>query len=622
MRKAFTSLALFCCALLSQAQYIRNADASYLGNQYRLTRETRNHGGSARYQLLPGLRYVCEINADLNLRRPDAGSADGIGFVLQPLNVSYGATAGGIAYFANKPSFEIESDRGQDPETNDPPSGHRAFMRNGNITRHSAGNADPPFLLANIDQDSYHTATLPWNATTEVLTVPDLGNAYAHTEDLANTVFSGVPYVYGRCTGATGAAINDQPVMTGPTSFAEEINIRGEVRNTNCPDSPNGGVDISVAGGQPPYSFLWSNGATSEDLTNVPAGNYTVTVTDNAGVSTFAPFTVGTDPDSIPLRIICPAPSSLCFDATGQYDIAPAIVSDNCDPNPTVTYVISGATNRTGTGSDASGNFDPGTSNIAWTVADASGNVASCTTTVTVGRELTATVPDVFAVSPGGRANTLYVGYGPSSLTLQVIPSGGTAPYIFSWSTGVLAPSTTVSAAVPGVYVYDVKVQDAAGCVTQVSKLITVTDARCGNNLDKIVVCHIPPGNPANRHEICISPEAVADHLSQHGDVLATCHISDEREISLRQVNKLPAPAGIYPNPTTGKFEIMIEGEIARTAKLTIMNPNGKIVESKNVQLVNGQSLKIDLGNKPAGVYFVRLITANGIQTQKVIVQR
>ena len=39
----------------------------------------------------------------------------------------------------------------------------------------------------------------------------------------------------------------------------------------------------------------------------------------------------------------------------------------------------------------------------------------------------------------------------------------------------------------------------------------------------KTTVCHIPPGNPANAHTICIGNAAVAAHLEHHGDFLGTC---------------------------------------------------------------------------------------------------
>ena len=39
---------------------------------------------------------------------------------------------------------------------------------------------------------------------------------------------------------------------------------------------------------------------------------------------------------------------------------------------------------------------------------------------------------------------------------------------------------------------------------------------------DKVDVCHIPPGNPANAHVINVSVNAVPAHLA-HGDVLGSC---------------------------------------------------------------------------------------------------
>ena len=42
-------------------------------------------------------------------------------------------------------------------------------------------------------------------------------------------------------------------------------------------------------------------------------------------------------------------------------------------------------------------------------------------------------------------------------------------------------------------------------------------------NTMKTTVCHIPPGNPANRHTICIGNAAVAPHLAQHGDFIGSC---------------------------------------------------------------------------------------------------
>ena len=40
----------------------------------------------------------------------------------------------------------------------------------------------------------------------------------------------------------------------------------------------------------------------------------------------------------------------------------------------------------------------------------------------------------------------------------------------------------------------------------------------------KVLVCHIPPGNPENMHAICVGQSAVAPHLAQHGDTIGSCN--------------------------------------------------------------------------------------------------
>ncbi len=55
-----------------------------------------------------------------------------------------------------------------------------------------------------------------------------------------------------------------------------------------CHDSSNGSADLTVTGGTLPYSYLWNNGSTTQDLVNVKSAVYTVTIADSNGCTAVA----------------------------------------------------------------------------------------------------------------------------------------------------------------------------------------------------------------------------------------------------------------------------------------------------------------------------------------------
>lgn len=54
----------------------------------------------------------------------------------------------------------------------------------------------------------------------------------------------------------------------------------------------NGVIDITTMGSEPPFSYLWSNGATSEDIAGLTEGNYFVTITDSFGCTLIEMFSI------------------------------------------------------------------------------------------------------------------------------------------------------------------------------------------------------------------------------------------------------------------------------------------------------------------------------------------
>lgn len=64
----------------------------------------------------------------------------------------------------------------------------------------------------------------------------------------------------------------------------------------DCDNANSGAINLLVAGGTPPFTYAWSNGSTTEDLVNIPAGNYLVTVIDSRGCSKQAQYSINRPP--------------------------------------------------------------------------------------------------------------------------------------------------------------------------------------------------------------------------------------------------------------------------------------------------------------------------------------
>ena len=329
--------------------------------------------------------------------------------------------------------------------------------------------------------------------------------------------------------------------------------------------------------------------------------------------------------DNTPPVIVCPAFPGGCSATSGIYPVPVAKATDNCGVDMSgFSFTVSGATKRSGSGADASGFFAIGVNTLTYTVKDVNGNTGSCSTTILISAGINATIPDVYAVSPGGQANTLYIGYGASSFQLAASATGGSGIYTYNWSTGEHTKSIAVTPTTPGTYSYSVTVTDSKGCFVVISKTIHVVDVRCGNKNDKVAICMVPPGNTEKSKTNCVSPNGAAAQLSNNS-YLGACSLSSAMQVLVvDNQNGLQSGddtfrATAWPNPSYTNFNLQFKSSNDATVSVKITDVLGRIVSVMPNVIAN--KIYEAGGNLKPGVYIVQAIQGYNQVIIKVVKQ-
>ena len=100
------------------------------------------------------------------------------------------------------------------------------------------------------------------------------------------------------CTSITSVTISQPAQTLDITSVTPVLN------HISCFNENDGSVNITVSGGTLPYQYHWSNGAASEDISNLSAGTYYVTVTDAHGCQIIGGPYVITEPAAEDLLVL------------------------------------------------------------------------------------------------------------------------------------------------------------------------------------------------------------------------------------------------------------------------------------------------------------------------------
>ena len=231
------------------------------------------------------------------------------------------------------------------------------------------------------------------------------------------------------------------------------LNVNAIKTNEKCFQACDGTASVSYGGGIAPYSILWSNNSTSQNLTGLCPGTYTVHVEDNLG---------------------CAGMSSVNIAAANRMIVSASSTDITClgSQNGTASVSASG-----GAGS-FSYSWNPGGStstqltgllagSYTVTVTDANNCTATASTQVNDGSNIQISVlSDADETCPGSRDGSAYVS-----------ASGGTSPYTYTWTPNV---SNTSSASNLSEGMYTVRVQDNAGCSASTQIYIGLQEPYCG----------------------------------------------------------------------------------------------------------------------------------------------
>ncbi|MBI1287084.1 MAG: tandem-95 repeat protein [Flavobacteriales bacterium] len=266
----------------------------------------------------------------------------------------------------------------------------------------------------------------------------------ATTEDL-NNVAAGTYVV--TVTDAQGSVLQQTIQLTQPDVLGTTVDVQDETIVNGC----NGSATANPTGGTGPYTYLWSDGQTTQTATGLCAGIYTVTITDANGCTVTTSRVI--NPPSCDLDVNVTGQPVGCNGGTNGSVLATPITQQNNTP---FTYAWSnGATTQQIT-AVAAGPYSV-------TVTDAIGCTASGSFTVTE--------PPLLGVTTSVVDEQTFNGCDGSATATA---TGGTSPFLYEWSDGQLGQ--TASNLCPGNYT--VTITDANGCTS--SRTITVNALSCG----------------------------------------------------------------------------------------------------------------------------------------------
>ncbi|MEZ4908766.1 MAG: T9SS type A sorting domain-containing protein [Saprospiraceae bacterium] len=392
--------------------------------------------------------------------------------------------------------------------------------------------------------------------------------------------------------------------------------VQSTITQNLCHGDCNGTIAISgVLNGTSPFSYLWANGDTTANRTDLCSGNYAVTVTDANNCS-------------VPKNFTITSPHELKINLNFTNETANGANNGTATANPsggTVTYQYQWSTGAT---SQSINGLAPGTYSI--TLTDANGCVASQEFII-----LEYVCPEINIVSAIVNAGC----YGDCNGSITLTVSNGTAPYTYTWSNG--NNTKTNAGLCAGNYI--VTITDSKNCsvtgnytITQPDEIIITVDTIqhvSSGQLGKIEISTngnyiynwTGPNNYTSADEDISNLEAGCYKLvvtDTFNNCIKDTLICIEDRTSVQKLDWEKSKVILYPNPTDS--EIFIDFSQAQKigeCKINLIDISGQKIESR-YRKSGENKLYFDIKHLPAGNYIIQIKTESSIISTKVEVVR
>ncbi len=302
---------------------------------------------------------------------------------------------------------------------------------------------EPTALSLNIPNDNLKC----FGDCNGVLEATVTGGTSVYTYQWDDPMLSTLDSAVNLCVGTYNLTVVDANGCTilGQANIVEPLAITetAVIVDAQCGNAI-GSIDLTVAGGGGLYTYLWSNGPTTEDISGLPAATYTVTITDNKSCELIESYVVND----------LGSPSAM-IDTSGN-------VSCFGTANGLATVI---ATGGTGVGTYTYLWDDPLAQNTA-TAVNLNGGTYNVLITDTNGCSVTATV---LITEPTALTYNLFtinnLCYNDSLGQASVVPIGGVSPYTYQWIGGGINPNDSLNTGMPS-GTYNLVITDANGCDT------------------------------------------------------------------------------------------------------------------------------------------------------------